>query len=168
MAIATTKSHVSRAKDFYGKDSVYFVLGKTTPWSEGNDTPHDPNPDDTITDILGYKKINSKYLVKPSEEGEISYRGHKWKIVSPDNAYSEGARWVYLSAIVTDSDLPLETYRQVGVVTSVEVHEDVPPGTTALRPDKITNPGILETIDNRKPTTRDIDQVEKLSIILEF
>lgn len=168
MAITTLKGHVSRAKDFYDKSSIYFVLGRTeTPWGDP-DVPVDPKPEDEVTEILGYKKVLSKFLIKPDESGEIIYRGNKWKIVPPDNAMREGARWVYISAIVNDSDLPYKTFRQVGVATSLKPKDNVDAGATSLVPDQVEDAGILEVLDNRKPVARDVDQSEKLSIIIEF
>lgn len=167
MALVTLKGHIQRAIDFFLKDNIHFVLGKTTPWEDDNNPPV-PTLTEEIQDVLGYRLITSRYMVKPDPEGELTYRDSKWKIISSDNAMEEGARWVYLSVFLESEELPLTTYRQVGVTTGLERAENVPIGKPNLLPEEVVDSGILEVIDNRKPVYRQLDQKEKLVIILEF
>ena len=38
MAITLLKGHVSRALDFYNKNSIFFGIGKTTAWADPSDS----------------------------------------------------------------------------------------------------------------------------------
>ena len=43
MAIMTLNGHVSRALDFYGRDDLYFGIGRTSAWADEK-TPPIPEP----------------------------------------------------------------------------------------------------------------------------
>lgn len=180
MAILTLKSHIARAKDFYNKDDLYFVIGKTSQWSSSDidnfDASHDyeseppvPKNTDEMKEIVGYKKIEFKALVKPDDNGSLEYRGTNWKIVSPEDAVAEGARWVYASADLTYNELPVtKPYRQVGLISGLKKASSVQADKYALLPNQVADTGLLEVIDNRKPVYRDTDVREKIKIVLEF
>lgn len=86
-------------------------------------------------------------------------------------ALVEGARWVYMDAYLRYDQFPLVTYRQIGIYSSVE-----PSNVDTMRSkaysdtgeNEYIRAGILEVLDNRKPTPREIDQKEMLSLIIEF
>jgi hypothetical protein len=172
---------VSRALQFLEQGGKYFSIGKLTVWTEDEvddfdserdyeQNPPEPKNTDTILDILGYKKVEFCSLVVPDNAaGTLEYRGTKWRIVNKEQAYSEGARWVYLSVELTYDELPVTVpYRQVGVHTGVQLREDVNPSKYAVLPEEVDDNGILEILDNRKPVYRDADVREKIKIILEF
>lgn len=176
MAVTTLKGHISRALDFYNKDSIYFVIGHRNSWNKATDAPSasgtvdDNNPPapkdtDTISDVIGYQKVNSKFLVKKDDSGTIVYKGQKWKIVTKEEALTQGAKWVYLTTYIEYNNLPVNlSYRQIGICTGV-----IPSKVKdSLLPSEVTNPGLLEVLDNRTPIYRDTDQRERLSIIIEF
>lgn len=168
MAITTVGAHVSRALDFFDKKDIYFAIGKTSPWEDDNNPPS-PNSDMTSLDeIIGFKKLDSIQLVIPDDSGTISYRESNWKSVSKEDAYTKKAKWVYIEATIRYDELPLGFYRQIGVYTGLVPKEGVDSGKTALLPDEVENPGILEVVDNRKPSNRLEDQKEKLTMIIEF
>ena len=104
MAITTLKGHVSRAYDFYNKPNKYFGIGKTTPW-DNEMTPPTPTINDDRVEVVGYKLIESLFMVIPDDNGELVYRDTKWKIVPADQAYEKGARWVYVSTHVSYTEL---------------------------------------------------------------
>lgn len=180
MASSVISGHVSRALDFYNTSNIYFGLGKTTSWSSestptSNPTNNDENPPeptstDTLQEVLGYKKVESKFLVYPSDEGEIECAGRKWKIVTdPADVYELGARWVYLASWLLYDELPTEySYRQVGIFSGLVRSESVAAGKTALLASQVTDPGILQAIYHRKPVYRDPNQRELLTTILTF
>ena len=172
MAVTTIKGHVSRALDFYSKNEIFFGIGRTTPWDNEQKPPVPLNTDD-LQEPCGYKLAESRFLVIPVlEDGkpyELTYRDTKWKIVSEADAISKGARWVYIMTFMEYDEFPLDlVYRQVGVYTRLQRKEGIPPGKANLLPTEVHDPGILEIIDNRKPTYRDIDQREKLAVVVEF
>lgn len=86
-------------------------------------------------------------------------------------AVVEGAKYVYLDCYLEYEKFPIVTYRQVGLCTGV-----TPDNESVLRAaeysstgsNEFTSTGILEIIDNRPPSTRDIDQRELLSLIVEL
>jgi hypothetical protein len=168
MAITTTLGHVSRAIDFYNKPSIFFGFGKQTPWAN-EDAPDAPLVSATaIEEPLGYKQIESKYMVVPDENGTIVYRDSRWSAIPVDQAYDKKCRWVYIECYLRYDELPLGEYRQMGVLTGLTRKVDVPSGKPALLPEEVDNPGILEVLDNSKVTTRNANQKELLSIILEY
>jgi hypothetical protein len=86
-------------------------------------------------------------------------------------AVVEGARWVYVDSYLRYEQFPLVTYRQVGVYSMVQpanldIMKSAAYSTEAV--DEYTKTGILEVVDNRKPTPREVDQKELLSLIIEF
>ena len=167
MAITTLKGHVSRAMDFFHKPDIYFMLGRTTPWDDENNPPV-PNATDEIEEVLGYKKVESIFMVVPDNSGTLVYRNTKWKIVPLDQALAKGARWVYISSYLTYEELPLESYRQIGITTKLVKKAGVAPGKMNLLPTEVADAGILEVINNRKPIYRQTDLREQLVMVLEF
>ena len=180
MAICTLKAHVSRALDFYNKDDIYFAIGKSTPWSASDidnfDTTRDyennppvPKNTDDMKEIVGFKKAEFKAMVVQDDNGSLEYRGVNWRIVSPTDAVTEGARWVYISTELSYDELPTnKPYRQVGIYTGLKKAGSVQGNVYNLLPNQVSDKGLLEVIDFRKPVYRDSDVREKLKIILEF
>lgn len=168
MAIVTLNGHVKRAIRFLEEDSIYVALGKTDPWGE-DETPPLPEPDDEIEDIQGYKKIETKTLVIPDEEGAIVYRNTRWSAVTVEEAYERGARWAYVCCWFEYDELPTNIqYRQVGLLTGLKRKEGVDVGKYALVPSEVEDNGVLEVLDNIHPVYRDMDKREKVAIIMEF
>lgn len=176
MAITTIQGHVSRALDFFDKTDIYFGIGKTTPWLSEDGTPdeyHPPKPvsTDVLQEIAGYKKVDSKFLVIPDEDGtgELTYRNSKWKIVQYDQALEKGARWVYLSSYIAYNEFSTDmSYRQIGVCSRLKVKDTTASGKSNLVPEEVEDPGILEVLDNRTPVFREADQRERLIVVIEF
>lgn len=172
MAVVTIKGHVSRAMDFYNKEDIHFCIGKSTPWDNENSPPVPKNTDE-IQDALGYKLIESKFLVIPVENEnaayELMYRQTKWKIVPYEEALEKGARWVYIMSFIAYDEFPVDiVYRQIGVYTRLVRKSGVPDNQAALTPDEVEDPGILEFLDNRRPIYRELDQREKIAVVIEF
>lgn len=180
MASSTVAGHASRALDFYNTQDIYFGIGKTSNWSAdstptsneftNDDNPPEPTSTDTLQEVVGYKKVESKFLVYPDDTGEITCAGRKWKIVTnPADIYAVGARWVYLASWLRYDELPTEySYRQVGIFSGLARLGTVHPGKTALLPNEVQDQGILQAIYHRKPVYRDPNQRELLTTILTF
>jgi hypothetical protein len=178
MAITTTQGHVARALDFYDRTDVYFAYGRTSAWPndvngkpEGDITFQPPVEDiaaTTLTELIAYKKVVTKNLVVPDANGTITYRSTKWKIVNPTDALAQGARWVYVQTELAYDEVPLLTYRQIGLFSRLVKKTSVPAGQLALLPTEVETSGYLEVLDNRKPVTRQVDQKEILELIVEF
>lgn len=170
MAIAVYSGHVNRALQFYSQvPNMYFVLGNPASgkWNDEN-VPDNPDPNDNITNRIGYKKVGSAFLIVQDDEGTLVFNNKHWRIVQPENAYEEKARWVYLSAFVEYSELPVDvSYRQIGLTTELVIKDGIL-STGALVPNQVENPGILQTLDNRPPIYRDATQKEHLVQVIEF
>ncbi len=168
MATTTINGHVSRALDFFERNDIYFGIGHPDPWSNEEYPPAPEISTTGITSPIGYKKVETIYLVVPDEEGTIAYRDKRWRVVPADKAIEEGARWVYIDCYLRYDELPLSDYRQIGVISRLKPAEGVPPGKYNLLPEEVADAGILEVIDNRKKVPRQIDQKEMLSLVIEF
>lgn len=167
-ATTTVGGHVARALDFVNKDTLYFGIGKSTPWQEDDI----PEPPDILTsevqEVIGYKKVEHAYLVVPDDNGDINYRDSRWRIVPPDQALAQGARWVYVDTYIRYTELPIVPYRVVCVISNLLPTADVAPGKTALLPNEVLDAGIVEVVDNRGAVNRQVDQREQLSMVIEF
>lgn len=86
-------------------------------------------------------------------------------------ALIEGAKYVYVEAYFEYDEIPLTTYRQIGLFTHVKPDtKDILLSAefSTTNQDEYTDLGILEVIDNRIPDTRDINKRELCSMIVEF
>lgn len=82
MAIALNGGHVSRALDFYDRDSKYFIIGGSNPW-KNEPSPDLPDIEDyKLKDVIGLKKVDNTFLVIPDDSGDIIYRDQNWKKVN--------------------------------------------------------------------------------------
>lgn len=167
MACVTLQGHVSRAIDFYNRGDIYFGIGRTTEWEDEKNPPI-PTIESVVEELIGFKRVESKYFVVPDADGEITYKDARWAVVPAEEAISRGSRWVYLNCFIAFSELPTDiSYRQIGVFSGI-VPKNGYENTYVLYPDNISNSGVLELIDNRKPIYRSADLREQLSIIIEF
>jgi hypothetical protein len=86
-------------------------------------------------------------------------------------AYVEKAKYVYIDCTLNYDQFPIVTYRQVGLQTGVQRTNLDVMKSAAYSPtgvDEFENLGVLEIIDNRPPTVRQVDQRETISIVIEF
>lgn len=175
MAVKTIGGAVSRALDFYNKDEIFFAIGKTTPWDDDANPPA-ATAYTTMTEIIGYRRHDFKYLVVPYNneqvpEGTIIIEhanNSKWRVVDPADALSEGAYYVYIETTIMPEDFPTGEYRQVGIFTGLQRANGISTAKTVLLPSEVANPGILEIIDNRPPSTRNDSTREQLSFVIKF
>lgn len=116
---------------------------------------------------IGYKAVSSKYMVIPDDSGTIDYRGQRWLIVSPSEAYTRGARFVYVQARMQYDELPITDFRQIGVFSGLTRATGVSNVDLSLLPSQVESTGALELIDNRTVITRNINQQENFSFIIE-
>lgn len=80
----------------------------------------------------------------------------------------ELCRAVFLGTWVRFDELPLYPYRVIGVFNRLTLAAGVSSSTLALLPAQVEDPGLLEVVEFRKVTSRDIDQKEYISVIVEF
>lgn len=172
LPIATTMGHVSRAISFYELPNVYFALGKTSPWDNENAegfVPPAPSMDaTTLEELVGMKKVSTKSLVYPDDNGTIIYRDQTWRKVTVDEAIMLGAHWVYIETSMLYTDFPVTAYRQIGVFSRVKLNAGVSQSKEVLLPADISNVGVLEILDQRKVVTRNEDSRDTFSMIVEL
>lgn len=169
MAVSTIQAHVSRAIDFFNKKEIYFAIGRTTPWPDEDQPPAEDREATDVQEIIGFKKVEVKYLVVPDDvNGTIEYQNTKWRVVPLNQAYQEKARFVFLETTIRYDELPLGTYRQVGVYVDLVRADGVPSNKNNLLPEEVDDHGTLVIIDNRKFSNRQEDQKEILNVVIEF
>lgn len=188
MAVKTKDFGVSRAIEFFNKNDVYFGIGKSSKWEESDydsteKVPSDPETSPPITrettdlkEVIGYRKVDYMYLVVPHDgstvpEGTIIIdfgKSVQWRVVSPDEAVAEGARYIYVDTTIQPSEFEEGTFRQVGVFSGLKRKPSVPVGRTVLKPDEVTSRGTMEIIDNRTPSPINEYSKETLKFVIKF
>lgn len=172
LPVTTTVGHVSRAISFQELTSVYFALGRTTPWD--GETEEDfsaPLPSveaRELDELIGMKRVDVKSLVTPDDDGTIIYRDQTWRRISASEAIELGAHWVYIESSIYYEELPSVAYRQIGVFSRVTLNSGVSNTSSILLPEDIQDIGILEILDQRKVVTRNEDSRDTFSMIIEF
>lgn len=164
----TIHGRVSRAISFYNSQNVFVGIARTTPWPNESNPP-DPTGNETapLNETVAYKKISSMKLIKPNPVGPLVYRGKRWEEVDEEDAYTEGARWVLVQAVLAYDEVPIVTYRQAGVFVDLQPSAGNE-SKDVLLPDEIDSPGRLEVLENRGPQTRNESKKETLTFIVEF
>lgn len=167
MTIATNIHHVEEAIEFFKKTNLYMAVGRSTAWTDEEAPPADNADATVIEEIIGYKKIDSIYLVTPDVNGTIVYRSQKFKIVAEADAFTQGAKYVYVEAKLLYDQFPLTTFRQVGLFAGTTRKAGVE-DKSVLLPSEVESPGKLRVIGNYKKQERFAEKKETLSFILEF
>jgi hypothetical protein len=81
---------------------------------------------------------------------------------------AESCRSCLIGTWIRYDELPLYPYRVIGVFNRLELAEGIPSTTLALYPNQVEDPGFLECVQYRRAFSRNIDQREYLSVIVEF
>lgn len=180
-ASSTDAGHVDSAVRFFLSEvTKYISIGKTTPWIYDPDIPYTsdqtndkhppvPDPSGTLLEVIGYKKVDSIFLVYPSEQGEIEYNGRKWKISTVDNAQANHARYVYANVDLSASDLPTGMdYRQISLLAGLTLKDGVADGKSSYVAGDVAGHGSVYALYNRDPVPRQPYQGERIQIIIQF
>lgn len=103
------------------KDGLIFWVGvgRTTPWPNENSPPAEDPTLTTLQEIQGYKRVDSVQFVVEDPNGTILFRNRRYRIVPEQNIYTEGARWLYLTATLLFDQFPIVTFRQTGIFVDV-------------------------------------------------
>lgn len=176
-----------RMQDFYNLGgTMYVALAKSSPWSDANDPDisdtYPPIPDETateLTELIGMQRIQWKKYAKPyitptsSEKDDpntVYYKGLYYKTTTDlDVALAEGFTSVIVMMTADrDQYFPVDiSYRQVGLYVQVGVNDEYLDDEqfNMLTDDK---KGHLAAIENFEPVSRQLDQMEKFFLLLEF
>lgn len=173
-AAVTLKSRQRRMVDFYNlTDSKYVLIGRTSPWNNEMIPPMPTGEETALTELIGGKLVIDQWYVKmltdPTEEEKeagVYYKGHYYyRTTVLDDAINNGCDAVMVHVDLDRDELPLQTFRQVGLQTQVQHSAET---ITASQFESLTNKGQLEIIENRKPQTREEDQMESIYILVQF
>jgi hypothetical protein len=94
--IATDNHHIAEAITFFHRADLYFAIGRTTAWADEEKPPAEVSSVTSVEEVVAYIKVGTQKLVVPAVNGEIVYRGTNFTEVLEDNAYTSGAKYVYL------------------------------------------------------------------------
>jgi hypothetical protein len=163
MPVLTVRHHVTQALRFLAATNKYMAIGRTTAWSNESSPPAPSSSASTVEEVVCYAPLAQATLVKPDSGGSISHLGSNYTAVTEGNAYTESATRVYVKANFDYANAPLVTFRQIGLFTGLS-------GTGAgIRlPGAVSDPGILELLDNRTPTIRAADKVDVVAALITF
>lgn len=161
----TDAHHASQAIRFDAATNVYLAIGRTTAWPNESEPPTPTGQETVIDEVIGYKPA-ALSLVKPDGGGAISWGGQTWTEVQPEDAVDENAQYVWVHATIEYDELPLTTFRQVGLYTGLTKAGGA--GSGALLPGEVTDPGVLEAIDNREPEPRYIDKRNQIGFVIRL
>jgi hypothetical protein len=167
-ATSVVVGKVWRAIEFISH-RLYFALGNaSTAWS--NDAiPPVPSPNLTsVPEILGFKEVEIRSLAKPDSNGSILFKGQPYSLVATIDGYTQGAYWVYVKATIEPSDLPLTTFRSVGLYLDLNRAVGVPDSQRYLLPNEVQNAGLLFRVANFSATPRTGDKRNVCEWIFEF
>ena len=173
-AAVTRLSRQRRMKDFYNLEgSKYILIGRTTAWENELIPPIPTGEETSVTELIGCKLIKNQWYAKllsnPTQEQKdagVYYKGnYYYKTEDVATAITEGCDCVLIYAELDRDELPLETFRQVGLQVQVQNSSST---MTASQFNSLAEKGTLEVIENRKPQTREEDQMESIYILVTF
>ena len=166
MAILTIRHHVAEALRFYNAADMFVGIGHTTPWPNDSSPPAPMDTVEALVEPIGYKPVSTRKLLIPDEAGLFPWAGQNWTEVLEVDARDEKAIYVYIESRMEYDELPLVSYREVGIFTGLVKAGGA--GSGALLPGEVTDPGDLEYLDYRQPEPRAIDKVDTIGVILRF
>lgn len=185
--VITLYDRQRRMKNFYDlPKTMYVALAKTTPWSDPNDPDisdtFPPMPDERATSLdeligmqrIAWKKYAKAYVTPTTEEKDdpntIYYKGLYYKTTEDyDQAIEEGFTSVMLM-MTSDRDqyFPVGlSYRQVGLFTEVDC-TDIYLDDEQFNQLPDEKKGHLTAIANFMPLSRQLDQMEKHLLLIDF
>lgn len=191
--VVTLYDRQRRMIDFYNlPKTMYIALGKQTPWSD----PDDPDISDTyppmpletsteITEMIGMQRIQwkkfAKVFVNPTSDEKdgkglhegnqsVYYKGLYYE-VTDDIEYAKANGFTSVMMLMMadrDEYFPVDiTYRQVGLYYEVD-HTDRYLTYEQYMQLPQEKRGHLAVIENLLPISRQLDQLEKIFVIINF
>jgi hypothetical protein len=169
MGVTSYKGRARRALLHKTNSTYWCAIGRTTVWT---DEENPPAADPTATDIdeaICFVKPSLISLCKIVQSGEdFTHLGTKYAYVSDQNALTENARFLYLvSRFDPSAGQPYDDYRQVAIFSDL-VPDQGHELDSWLAPADVTDPGLLEYIDNDTVVTMASDRLGVIEIMIEF
>lgn len=171
--IGTSAHRVLNAYRFVQANTIWGVVGGQTAWTDDQAPPLPEITTSSINTIIGAKKATVSLVVRDDLNGDQTFLSSgvvtRWRIVTDlAQAITDGARTVLIKAIIIGDELPLQTFREIGFYSGLEVKAAVAPGKEALIPAEIEGFGKLEFIEYRKPVTRELTSAYEVAALIDF
>ena len=115
-----------------------------------------------ISSISGSGTQATVTLLTPIDATYLAGSWVHWGVIA------ESCRSCLVGTWIRYDELPLFPYRVIGVFNRLQKASGVPSNSTVLLPNQVQEPGIMECVQYRRPFSRNIDQREYLSVIIEF
>lgn len=179
-AIVTLESRQRRMVDWFNLPlNKYIGIGRTTPWKDETDPDLPDGKATELEEFIGVQLISGQKYAKEIPDSELTtekklsgkfYKGQYYELTSDKeyalkNGFTSIMVWTTLDR---DTYFPVDiTYRQIGLFVKVNANAVYIPAAdfNAMLKDYR---GTLEVIDNRKPQTRQNDQQEELTMLIDF
>lgn len=143
-------------------NSFHFVYGGTDPWPN-SDTPPPVSGQERTSDLITPLVWSKASLASPAVESTCSYinngtqvtiDGSVWTLIQVDNLVSgQLATNLYISNIVSASDLGVNTIRYMAIAIGTTFKPGVNVNRTLFQPSEIDFPGYLIYLANFSPIT---------------
>lgn len=168
MATLTTKARVEAGLAYLDNaDNTYLALGRRSAWANESAPPAEDPDADMLQEVIGYKKVSKVSLCQEIETGTvtayptITYSGRTYALIPREKAFQERPTLIYFEAEVSGSELPLGTYRQVGLHQHLQVKDGVT--KTAVIPSEVASTGTLLLYVNKafQNRTEDVKITER-------
>ena len=147
--------------------NLWVAIGQTTAWANEAAPPAEDINAQTVSGVVVYKRVETTSVCVPDLNGLVVFQTQKYTLIQDINALSAVARYTYLKTSLNYTEVPVVTFRQVGVFSGL-----VPSAgfTTAdiLLPTQIVSPGRLLFVANDIPRVRSINTRDIIEIIREF
>jgi hypothetical protein len=156
------------ALTFKNNEVFWFVVGRTqTPWDDEKNPPAESVDVVSLTEVGGLQKAQTVSLCYPDPDGEIEFRGQRYRLVSDEHAYDYDSRFLYCSTLLKFDEFPLVTFRQFGICVGV-VPKAGYENNTVLTPDQVQDYGKLIGYVNHPPIIRTAGSKNLLEIVIEL
>jgi len=169
MAIITNASRTKRAIDFFTKN-LYFGFGRTSVWTDEllPDAPELTTVE--VEELLFISKITDIQYVTVGGV-DIVFKDTSWTKLVPatdQDLYDANVSNLYIETILDYDDYELASFRQIGLLEDPLDDANESCDLSQYDDSVINSQGVLHYLDNRIVTNRQLNQLETISIILEF
>jgi hypothetical protein len=172
---------VDRLLNLINNNIFYFVLGKSTQWEDDSEPP---SPSEEIELVAEPIIIKQAKFVNPavlSDCGDIDFRdcgftnldGQKLTLVDLENTSISNLKklnpqYLYVSVEITPADLPVDSWRIVGLFNDVIFKSDVNPNKVFFLPEEVQEYGSLYWASYSTPLFKQVNKITVLEVLLNI
>jgi len=163
------RGDVIQMLDIKNQHTLWIAVGRTTAWTDEQNPPDEDLTTTDIDEIQGFKKADTVSLCVPDANGTIEFNGQKYRLVDDADAYTEVARYLYISAALRYDQFPVVTFRQTAVYVDTvpaagyEDNDILVPGGG-----QVSDNGKLYYYYNHPPRYRDASGVDIIEVVIEL